>query len=218
MGDGTELSNANKDEYATIYLGERVEFSCKAATDPSETNLLRYNKDFVNQADFGDYTKVEFECLANADKSKTTDFKAIFDLVKCEAARTKPKIHDSVTITPDFTDDNGAPEIHPSGMEIKFTCKEGFGTSTGTTEFADPVACSSSVNDYSDGPNKKECFQCVAPDLDASVNAAFEKPTVLPTKFVNLKCTDGYSFEKPKKDYRNVKAVECAYGSGTGAT
>ena len=48
-------------------------------------NKLRYNTDFPDLTYFEDFTRVKFKCLQkHDDPTKTTDFKSLFEAVKCE--------------------------------------------------------------------------------------------------------------------------------------
>ena len=45
---------------------------------------MRYDASVPDIAEFGDFTSISFKCLIDKDSAKTTDIKALYDLVKCE--------------------------------------------------------------------------------------------------------------------------------------
>ncbi|XP_063679103.1 uncharacterized protein LOC134814785 isoform X16 [Bolinopsis microptera] len=205
--DGRAIVPGNYDSYDRIYLGQAVTFKCKQDSNQNTMYMLRKDDSLTDFSDFGDFTSVSFNCIQ--DVAQTTDIMAMYNLVKCEAACTKPTIDDTVVMDLDFETET----FYPAGTEINLECKPGYGRDDGTTAF-EAIKCSGAVTNYSD----KKCYQCDTSGvtLEADAKASFLTATALVGQKINYQCDTGTSFvDKVKSEFRNTQELDCIYSSGT---
>ncbi|XP_063677611.1 uncharacterized protein LOC134813695 isoform X2 [Bolinopsis microptera] len=115
---GMELSEGDRDK--VIFLGERLDFICKDKNDGAEYVFEYDPENFNDESQFG-YDTISFSCVNDYAKLYT-DFKAIFDALKC-VHKPEDEPEDEPEDKPEDEPEDDGNDGHDDDCAKTFSCE-----------------------------------------------------------------------------------------------